>query len=119
MRTLDELRGSLASLRRALHRSSAGTDMSSAFALSAARLAAYCAAIFSRFLFRLIWLSLAIGLLAPSASVHERHAETGQKRLGFVVGPGRGLNNDVHAPHGFCFVVVDLDEHDVLFEPHG
>src|SRR5215813_8705676 len=101
MRVGDEFRGSLASFMRAAKRSSGATDMSSAFAFSAARLAAYCAAIFSRFLFRLIWLSLAISLFAPSASVHERHAEPGEKRFRFFIGPRRGLNDDVHAPYGF------------------
>src|SRR5882672_7317282 len=119
MRVGEELRGSFASFKRAAKRSSGGTDISSALAFSAARLPAYCAAIFSRFLFRLIWLSLAIGLFAPSALIHERHAETFEKRLGFVVGPRRGLKDDVHPPDRFGLVVIDLDEHDMFLETHG
>src|SRR5258706_2092908 len=118
MRVGEELRGSFASFKRAAKRSSGGTDISSALAFSAARLPAYCAAIFSRFLFRLIWLSLAIGLFAPSALVHERHAETFEKRLGFRVGPRRGLKDDVHPPNRFGLVVIDLDKDDVLLETH-
>src|ERR1051326_7870226 len=79
MRTLEELRGSLASLRRAAKRSSAGSFMSSACAFSAARLAAYCATIFSRFLLRLIWLCFAM-----AASVCEGELEAFEKRLGFL-----------------------------------
>src|SRR5580692_7529120 len=97
MRTLDELRGSLASLRRAEKRSSAGTFMSSAIAFSAARLTAYCATIFSRFLLRLIWLCFAIA----SALVRERKLEAFEERLGLRVVLRAGVEHDVHAPHRF------------------
>src|ERR1043166_3552931 len=60
MRTLDELRGSLASFKCAAKRSSGGSRMFSVVAFSAARLAAYCATIFSRLAFRLIWLFFAM-----------------------------------------------------------
>src|SRR6516164_3952807 len=113
MRTFDELRGSFASLSRALKRSSAGTLMSSALAFSAARLAAYCATNFSRFALRLIWESFAI-----LASVHKGELEALKKRLRLFVGLRRRVDDDVHAPHGFGLVVVDLDEHDVLFQAH-
>src|SRR5271154_2849119 len=106
MRVFDELRGSLASFRCAAKRSSGATDMSSVFALSAARLAAYCATIFSRFLFRLIWLFFAISV----ASVHERKLEPGEKRLGFLIRLRSRVDDDVHAPHGFRLVVVDFDK---------
>src|SRR5258706_7044261 len=111
MRVGEELRGSFASFKRAAKRSSGGTDISSALAFSAARFPAYCAAIFSRFLFRLIWLSLAIGLFAPSALIHVRHAEPFAKALGFVVGSTRLLKHHVHHPDPFCLVVIDLDGH--------
>src|ERR1700678_1496524 len=115
MRVFDELRGSLASFRCAAKRSSGATDMSSVLALSAARLAAYCATIFSRFLFRLIWLVFAI-LVSPLA--HERELEAFEKRLRFCISLRRGVDDDVHAPHRFRLVVVDFDEDDVLFETH-
>src|ERR1700761_3116010 len=114
MRTLEELRGSLASLRRASKRSSAGTFMSSALAFSAARLAAYWATSFSRFLLRLIWLVFAI-----SSSIHKRELETLQKLAGFLIGLRSRVDDDVHAPHSLGLVVVDLDKHDVLFQAHG
>src|SRR6201996_7128142 len=101
MRTLDELRGSLASLRRAAKSSSAGTFMSSALAFSAARLAAYCATSFSRFLFRLIWLVFAMA----ASVIREGELEAFEKRLGFLVGLRRGVENDVHAPHRLRLVI--------------
>src|SRR6185437_14067263 len=113
IRTFEELRGSFASLRRALKRSSGGTFMSSAIAFSAARLEAYCATIFSRFLFRLIWLVFAI-----SSSIHERELEALEKRLGFFVGLRSGVDDDVNTPDCFRLVVVDFDENDVLFQAH-
>src|ERR1700742_1737311 len=116
MRTLEELRGSFASLRRAAKRSSAGTFMSSAVAFSAARLAAYCATSFSRFLLRLIWLCFAIA----SALVRgEGELEAFQKRPGFRIGLRAGVEHDIHAPHRFSLVVVDFQEHDVLLHAHG
>src|ERR1700749_3454143 len=111
MRTFAELRGSFASLRRAAKRSSGATDMSSAFAFSAARLAAYFATIFSRFLFRLIWLSFAISF---ALSVHERELEALEKRARLRIGLRRRVEDDVHAPHRLRLVVVDFDEPDVL-----
>src|SRR5215469_434581 len=112
MRTFEELRGSLASLRRALKRSSAGRLMSSAFAFSAARLAAYFATIRSRLAFRFIWLSFAMS----SALSMERKLEAGEKRARLVVGLRTGVDDDVHAPHVLGLVVIDLDEDDVLLE---
>src|SRR5215469_45859 len=116
MRVFDELRGSLASFRLAAKRSSGATDMSSVVAFSAARLAAYWATIFSRFLFRLIWLVFAI---LVSSLVHERDLGTLEERHRFRIGLRRGVDDDVHAPHRFRLVVVDLDEDDVLLEAHG
>src|SRR6185312_13667784 len=116
MRVFDELRGSSASLRRAARRSSGATDISSALALSAARLAAYWATSFSRFLFRLIWLFFAISF---AFLVHERELEALEKRTRFCVGLRRRVEDDVHAPHRLGLVVVDFDEDDVLLEPHG
>src|SRR5215471_4487678 len=112
MRTFDELRGSLASLRRALKRSSAGRLMSSAFAFSAARLAAYFATIRSRLAFRFIWLSFAMS----SALSMERKLEAGEKRARLVVRLRGGVDDNVHAPNVLGLVVVDLDEDDVLLE---
>src|SRR5580704_7728012 len=106
MRTLEELRGSLASLRRAAKRSSAETFMSSAIFFSSARLVAYCATSFSRFLFRLIWLCFAMVSRAPLVR-REGELEAFEKRLGFVVGLRRGIKDDVHAPDGLSLVVVD------------
>src|SRR5690242_6625740 len=105
MRTLEELRGSLASFMRAAKRSSAGTFMSSAIFFNSARLAAYCATSFSRFLLRLIWLCFAM-----AASVGEGELETFQKRLGFRVGFRSGVEDDVHAPDRLGLVVVDFQE---------
>src|ERR1700744_1913035 len=116
MRTLDELRGSFASLRRAAKRSSGATDILSAVALSAARLEAYFATIFSRFLFRLTWLSFAISF---ALSVHERELEALEKRARLCVGLRRRIEDDVHPPHRLRLVVVDFDEHDVLLQAHG
>src|ERR1700722_11827978 len=97
MRVFDELRGSFASFRCASKRSSGGTFISSVFAFSAARLTAYCATIFSRFLFRLIWLCFAIRV---SPLVHKWKLEALKKRFGFRVGLRRRVDDDVHAPHG-------------------
>src|SRR5438477_12464125 len=114
-----ELRGSFASFSRAAKRSSGATDMSSALDFRAARLAAYCATIFSRFLFRFIWLSLAMFFFsAPFGSIDERHLKTGEQGFCLFVGLGGRLNDDVHAPDGFGLVVVDLYKDDVLFETH-
>src|SRR5580698_1290197 len=115
MRVFDELRGSLASFRCAAKRSSGATDMSSVLALSAARLAAYCATIFSRFLFRLIWLVFAISL---ALLIHERELEALEKRTRFFVGLRRCVEDDVHTPHRLGLVVVDFDEDDVFFKAH-
>src|SRR5262245_22133572 len=112
MRTFEELRGSFASLRRALKRSSAGRLMSSAFALSAARFAAYFATIRSRFAFRLIWLSFAMS----SALSMERKLEAGEKRARLFVRLRTGVDDDIHAPHVLGLVIIDLDEDDVLLE---
>src|SRR3954463_14426840 len=115
MRTLEELRGSLASLRRASKRSSAGTFMSSALAFSAARLTAYWATSFSRFLLRLIWEVFAMS----SASIRrERELEAFEQSLGFLVGLRGGVEHDVHTPHRFRLVVVDFQEHDVFLHAH-
>src|SRR5665213_323643 len=114
-RTLDELRGSLASLRRAAKRSSAGTFMSSAIFFSSARLVAYCATSFSRFLFRLIWL-----VFAMAASItREGELEAFEQRLGFLVGLRGCVEHDVHAPHRLRLVVVDFQEHDMFLHAHG
>src|ERR1700709_1532041 len=88
--------------------------MSSALVFSAARRTAYCATSFSRFLFRLIWLVFAIG----SSFLHKRELEAFEKRLGLRVGLRRRVDDDVHAPHRFGLVVVDLDEDDVFLEAH-
>src|SRR6185503_4284815 len=110
-----ELRGSLASLRRAAKRSSAGTFMSSAVFFSSARLAAYCATSFSRFLFRLIWL-----VFAMAASVRrEGKLEAFEKRLGLFVGLRRSVEDNIHAPNRLGLVVVDFQEHDVFLHAHG
>src|SRR5580693_8602685 len=114
MRVFDELRGSAASLRRALKRSSPGTFMSSAVAFSAARLTAYWATIFSRFLFRLIWLFFAMSF----AFSVERKLEAFEKRTRLFVGLRRRVDDDVHAPDVLGLVVIDLDEHDVFLEAH-
>src|SRR5215472_17719927 len=105
IRTFDELRGSFASLRRALKRSSAGALISSAFAFSAARLAAYFATIRSRFAFRLIWLSFAMS----SALSVEWKLEAGEQRTRFLVRLRRGVDDDVHAPDVLGLVVINLD----------
>src|SRR3569833_3519852 len=116
MRTLEELRGSLASLRRASKRSSAGTFKSSALSLRAARRAAYWATSFSRFLLRLIWDVFAI----VSASIRRKgELEAFEKRAGFLVGLRRSVEHDIHAPHRFGLVVIDFQEHDVLLHAHG
>src|SRR6266576_2764436 len=115
MRTLEELRGSLASLRRASKRSSAGTFMSSALAFRAARLAAYWATSFSRFLLRLIWEVFAI----VSASIRKGELEAFEQRLGFLVGLRGSVEHDVHAPHCLCLVIVDFQEHHVFLHAHG
>src|SRR5579872_7059432 len=114
MRVFEEFRGNFANFRRALNRSSAGTLMSSAMAFSAARLAAYCATIRSRFLFRLIWLSLAMSLLSSV----ERKLEALEKRARFLVGLRSRVDDDIHAPNRLGLVVVDFDEHNVFLEPH-
>src|ERR1700748_589345 len=115
MRTLEELRGSLASLRRAAKRSSAGTFMSSAIFFSSARLEAYCATSFSRFLFRLIWL-----VFGMAASItREGKLEVFEQRLGFLVGLRGGVEDDVHAPHRLGLVVIDFQEHDMFLHAHG
>src|SRR5215467_2984028 len=86
--------------------------MSSAFAFSAARLAAYFATIRSRFAFRLIWLSFAMS----SALSMERELEAGEKRARLVVRLRSRVDDDIHAPHVLGLVVIDLDEDDVLLE---
>src|SRR5580692_5153183 len=88
--------------------------MSSVFAFSAARRVAYCATIFSRFLFRLIWLFFAISI----ASIRERKLEALEKRLSFRISLRSGVDDDVHAPDGLRLVVVDFDENHVLLQAH-
>src|SRR5215468_2253008 len=117
MRVGEELRGSLASLSRAPKRSSGVSLSSTAIALSAARLAAYCFAILARRLFLLTELVLAM-CLSP-ASVHEREVECTEKRLGFRVRLRRRADDDVHAAYLVDLVVVDLGEHDLLLQAHG
>src|SRR6186997_32375 len=117
MRVGEELRGSSASLMRAAKRSSGVSLSSTAIAFNLARLPAYCFAIFSRRLFLLIELVLAI-LFSP-ASVHEREIETAEKRPGFRIRLRRRADDDVHAAHLVDFVVLDLREHDLLLEAHG
>src|ERR1051326_8317756 len=51
-----------------------------------------------------------------SVSVDERHLEAGEQRLGFLVRPCGGHDDDVHAPGGIDLVVIDLREHQLLLE---
>src|SRR2546426_11568714 len=54
----------------------------------------------------------AITLLLP-----ERHAELREERLGVLVGPGRGHEDDVHAADLVDLVVDDLREDELLAQP--
>src|SRR5258708_29906964 len=54
----------------------------------------------------------AITLLLP-----ERHAELREERLGVLVGPGRGHEDDVHAANLVDLVVHDLREDQLLAQP--
>src|ERR1700679_4317103 len=114
MRVFEELRGSFASFSCAANRSSGAIFMFSVIDFRLARLAAYCATIFSRFALRLIWIFFAI-----FAAVRERELEALEKLLGFLVGLRRCVDDDVHAPDRFRLVVIDFDEHDVLLHAHG
>src|ERR1700749_2756001 len=116
MRVGDELRGSLASLSRAPKRSSGLSLLSTAIALSSARLAAYCFAILARRLFFSTELFLAI--FGSPASVHEREVEAAEKRLGFRVRLRRRADNDVHAADHGDLVVLALGEPDLLIETY-
>src|SRR5690348_6846142 len=115
MRTFDELRGSSASLRRAWKRSSSVRLWSLARARSSARLGASRATILRRRLFFSIELFLAIDMslvrLLPEGEV-----ERLQQGPRLVVGPCRGADDHVHAPHLINVVVIDLREHDVLLD---
>uniref|UniRef100_A0A0N4Z1E8 Peptidase A2 domain-containing protein n=1 Tax=Parastrongyloides trichosuri TaxID=131310 RepID=A0A0N4Z1E8_PARTI len=118
MRVGAELRGRAASFRRASKRSSSGRLSSLAVAFRASRFAAYFATRALTASLRFTALFLAI-VLFPSRSVHERELELGEESLGFLIGLGRGADNDVHAPHLVDLVVVDLREHDVLLQTRG
>src|SRR4051812_13349524 len=119
MRTAAELRGSSASFRRASKRSSRGRLSSLAVALRAARFAAYFATRVFTISLRFTALFFAIVFFPSRSVLHERELELGQKRAGFVVSPGRGADDDVHAPHLVDLVVVDFREHDVFLQAHG
>src|SRR3974390_201165 len=112
MRTFEELRGSSASFRRAAKRSSSGRFWSLATFFRASRLAAYCLTRRLTMSLRLTVLFLAMCLASLPAL--ERELELGEERLGLLVGPGRGADDNVHAPDLVDLVVVDLREHDVF-----
>src|SRR5262245_9265031 len=123
MRVGEELRGNCASFRRASKRSSSGRSSFNAAARNFARRAAYCFARRSRFLLRSIELVFAILSLSPDhvpgwiplqGSVPEREIEFLQQGLSFFVGARSRADDDVHAPHLFNLVVIDLGEHDVF-----
>src|SRR5215470_19137924 len=128
MRVLEELRGSSASLSAAANRSSIGSDLSRASALSRVRLPENFLAslrrlsFFSTELFFAILFSLLSSprLRGPKGpSLPERKIERGQQRPRLVVGLGRGADHDVHAPDLRRLVVVDLGEDDVLLDADG
>src|SRR3569833_2775298 len=119
MRVFDELRGSLASFRRASKRSSSGSFSALAMALSSSRFLAYCATRWRTISLRFTALFLAISVLFPRSSVRERELEFGEESFRFLVRAGRGHHHDVHAPDLVDLVVVDLGEHQVLLQAHG
>src|SRR5690606_10086577 len=84
-------------------------------AFSAARLAAYFFASFSRLASRLTMEVFAICLFL---SVAEREAEGLEQGLGFLVGAGGGGDRDVHAAPRVQLVEVDLREDDLLLAAH-
>src|SRR5690606_40101075 len=84
-------------------------------AFSAARLAAYFFASFSRLASRLTMEVFAICLFL---SVAEREAEGLEQGLGFLVGAGGGGDRDVHAAQRVHLVEVDLREDDLLLDAH-
>src|SRR5262245_10846897 len=49
----------------------------------------------------------------------EGHAQVREERLGFLVGPGRGDDDDVHAAHLVDLVVDDLRENELLAQTEG
>src|SRR3954465_1652493 len=114
MRTGEELRGSLASFRRAAKRSSSGRLSLLAMALRASRLVAVCLTRRLTISLRLTALFLAMVSCPPRSVLHERELEFGEQGLRLVVRLGRGADDDVHAPHLVDLVVVDLREHDVF-----
>src|SRR5262245_54225998 len=125
MRVLEELRGTSASLSAAAKRSSIGSDLSRAIALSRARRPENFLASLRRLSFfstELFFAILSSLLSSPrlrrpiGPSLPERKIERGQQRPRLVVGLGRGADHDIHAPDFGRLVVVDLGEHDVLLD---
>src|SRR5437588_12936527 len=111
-RVPEELRGSSASLSAAANRSSIGSDLSRATALSRWRRPENFLASLRRRSFFSIELFFAILdlLTLPrlrTASLPEREIERRQQRPRLVVGLGRGADHDVHAPDFGRLVVVD------------
>src|SRR5262249_21697361 len=122
-RVPDELRGSSASFSVAAKRSSIGSCLLRAIALSRPRRPENFLASLRRLSFFSIELFFAISISWPSAfeaprgpSLPEREIERRQQGPRFVVGLGRGAHGHVHAPDLRRLVVVDLREHDVLLD---
>src|SRR5262245_10765497 len=127
MRVAEELRGSSASLSAAAKRSSMGSDLSRAAALSRCRRPENFLASLRRLSFFSIELFFAIRLSctfprlggATGPSLPEREVERRQQRARLVVALGGCADHDVHAPDLGRLVVVDLREHDVLLDADG
>ncbi|VTZ59713.1 conserved hypothetical protein [Sinorhizobium medicae] len=123
MRVLDPSRGSSASLRVALNRSSIGKDWFMMVAFRAARLAEWLATSLRRRLFFSTALVFAITVILLYACRYglltEREVELFKQSARFVVVSCRRANDDVHAPHLINLVVVDLREHNVFLDAHG
>src|SRR5919202_1118783 len=117
IRTLEPLRGSLASCNVALNRSSGSAERSSMMSLSRFRFAAKRCTSSLRCSF--FSTALFFAMTAARLVLPERHAETLEQGLGLVVGLGRGADDDVHAPRLVDVVEVDLREHDLLADPEG
>src|SRR5215469_14202215 len=114
MRVAEELRGNSASFRRALKRSSGGSDLSAAIALRRARFGArrFTRAVRLRFLS----MELVFAMDRFPGSVGERHVEAFEQGFGFGVRSRRRDDDDVHPANVANLVVIDLGEDELLFE---
>src|SRR3569833_1580718 len=119
MRVFDELRGSLASFRRASKRSSSGSFSALAMALSSSRFLAYCATRWRTISLRFTALFLAISVLFPRSSVRERELEFGEESFHNHKQTNQKHHHEDHAPDQNKHDKEEHRKHQVLLQAHG